>query len=394
MATTVGGFVFACGSTTEQPVGGGDAVGGDGGSGGEAGAGGAPSPPPPTGGDPRLPEQACADGSFATAIDADGMLACAPLEIDVPSAVEQGCSLYFGWRDGCSGCSAGPSKVGRVDGSSCANVAGGDDTCLDPAMLGSASLPLFGLNTDGDVDNNDMFYAGIHCPASGETGLVGPCEPGEHAVLVDTTGAIECMPTAAAVVAYVRAHCDIYLGWRDGCNGCPDPPSKWGRQRGISCEDGAGADNSCGVPFVDSQWVPLVGINTDGDVDDNDTFYLGLACDDLPSEEVVADQRCPFGTLLVGIDDQGRLRCVAPNDQIAPVVRNDCQLAFGYRDGCNGCTDPPSKWGLTSSTTCTPGVATTCATHVLGAASVELLAFRTDGDVDGNDKFYAGFTCR
>ena len=44
----------------------------------------------------------------------------------------------------------------------CANGAGADNTCTTQT-LGSTSLPMFGLNFDGDVDNNDLLNLGLHC---------------------------------------------------------------------------------------------------------------------------------------------------------------------------------------------------------------------------------------
>jgi len=387
LATAV---IVTCAGTSESTpdhtiAGGGGSAGGEGGKGGSPAVGGSD-------GGAKLMAQSCPDGSYAVDLDADGMLICAPFDADVAAAVQQGCSLYFGWRDGCSGCSAGPSKAGRVDASSCDNIAGADNTCTE-ATLGAASLPLFGLNTDGDVDGNDMFYAGWYCLRDGETSSVGPCGSGEHAVRVTALGHVTCMSSVRMVAEYVRDHCSLYFGWRDGCSGCPDPPAKWGFQRGTVCELGVGSDSVCGIPFVDAQWVPMVGINTDGDVDDNDTFFVGLSCDEGSADTQPATERCPFGTLLVGINDDGTLQCASPSVDIAPIVRSACRVYFGYRDGCGGCTDPPAKWGSTSTLDCDPTGGSTCGAHLLDGATINLLGINTDGDVDGNDKLYVGLSC-
>lgn len=381
----------ACAGTSEtsppdESSGGAGATGGEGGAGAGVSAGGA-------GGAVGLIPQACPVDTYAVDIDDDGMLGCAPLDVDVASAVENNCSFYFGWRDGCSGCTSGPAKAGRVDGSSCENLAGADNTCSE-ATLGAVTLPVFGLNTDGDVDGNDMFYLGWYCREAGETGLAGPCEAGEHAVRVTTDGFVECVPSERIVADYVRESCSVYFGWRDGCNGCANPPSKWGVQGGLSCEIGAGADNFCGAPFVGEQWVPQIGINTDGDVDDNDTFFVGVSCDAGVADEVVATDRCPFGTLLVGIDEGGGFRCASPSPAIAPVVQDDCAIYFGYRDGCGACASPPVKWGRATTASCDAAAGSTCGAHDLGGTTVNLLGIRTDGDVDGNDKLYVGLSCQ
>jgi hypothetical protein len=384
-----------CGGSTETGAGGSGPVG-TGGGGGDGGVGGSASggAPTGTGGSDELGllPQSCPDDSYAVDIDADGMLVCAPFDGDVPSAVDTHCALHLGWRDSCSGCDEGPAKAGRVNGSGCDNLGGADNTCTSPA-LGGVTTPLFGLNTDGDVDGNDMFYLGWHCAPAGESGLVGPCAPGEHAVSVTVDGYVECMPSDRLIANYVRNHCSVLLGWRDGCDGCTQPPSKWGSQRGHDCIDGAGADNACGGPLLGGQWVTTIGINTDGDVDDNDTFFVGLYCDDAAARDLAAETRCPFGTLLSGVNEDGTLRCTSTDAAVAPVVQQACRLTFGYRDGCSGCTDPPTKWGTTGSSGCNAGTSSTCGSHQLGGTSVDLLGIRTDGDVDGNDKFYVGLSC-
>jgi hypothetical protein len=68
------------------------------------------------------------------------------------------------------------------------------------------------------------------------------------------------------------------MGWRDGCNGCTTPPTKWGRVSHAGCENGTGADNTCASTPLDGASVQLFGLNIDGDVDDNDKFYVGMAC--------------------------------------------------------------------------------------------------------------------
>jgi hypothetical protein len=337
--------------------------------------------------------QSCPDGTYAVSYGDDGMLGCGPLDGDVAAAVDAGCSVYLGWRDGCSGCSSGPAKVGRVAGAACENLSGADNTCTQPT-LGGDTVPMYGLNTDGDVDGNDMFYLGWYCPPTGETALFGPCEAGEHMVGVTPEGVVDCMPVSRVVADYVREHCSAYFGWRDNCNGCPDPPSKWGVQRGATCDIGAGVDNACGAELIDGQWVPQVGINTDGDVDDNDTFFVGLHCESGAADTVAVERSCPFGMFVTGFAEDGTIVCTSPDLDISPVVRDSCKLYWGYRDGCGGCTSAPDKWGATTTALCTPGQSASCVTHDLGGTMVNLVGIRTDGDVDGNDKFYVGLSCQ
>ena len=346
-----------------------------------------------TGGSPpTFIPQTCPDGTYAVDMDDEGMLVCTAFDGDVRTAVEDGCDLYFGWRDSCNGCGSGPAKSGRVSRNSCENFAGADNTCTT-ATLGAESLALYGLNTDGDVNGDDVFYAGVHCPRIGETGLAGPCEAGEHAVSVTVDGHVSCMPTDLLATEFVRDHCTLYWGWRDNCSGCTEPPSKWGSQRDAECAIGAGNDNYCGVPFVNDQWIAHVGINTDGDVDDNDTFFMGFHCEAPATDVTDAAGRCPFGTLLTGLNEDGTLQCTAPTPDIAPAVRDQCGPYLGYRDSCGGCASDPVKWGSTTTTSCDAGLNSTCNTHDLGGTMVSLVGVRGDGDVDGNDKFYVGFSC-
>jgi hypothetical protein len=55
-----------------------------------------------------------------------------------------------------------PSKRGRVSGAACENGARANATC-STATLGTESVGLFGLNTDGIVDDDDKFYVGLRC---------------------------------------------------------------------------------------------------------------------------------------------------------------------------------------------------------------------------------------
>jgi len=69
--------------------------------------------------------------------------------------------VYFGWRDGCDGCTAPPAKWGQVKVGGCTLGVGADDTCGKFAF--GQTVDMFGLNTDGDVDGNDAFYATLSC---------------------------------------------------------------------------------------------------------------------------------------------------------------------------------------------------------------------------------------
>ncbi len=345
------------------------------------------------GGGEALEPQSCPPGQFAVGFDGDGALECEALDDRVAEAVSQGCSVYFGWRDSCDGCADPPHKWGRVDGISCDNGAGSDSTCIAPELDGN-EVQLFGLNTDGDVNGDDKFHLGLFCPTGPQTPTAGPCEDGEFVASV-REGFVECIPARNVILEYVRERCAIYLGWRDSCNGCADPPAKWGRVQQGACQDGAGEDNSCATPFLGGQWVRMFGMNTNGDVNGDDKFYLGLSCDDAEPAEGEADGACPPGRLLVGINADGSIQCANAEPQVQPIVRSSCLLYGGWRDSCNGCSDPPSKWGRAGHQSCEVGAgeACTCTTATLGGRNVELLGLNTDGDVNGDDKLYLGWQC-
>ena len=72
--------------------------------------------------------------------------------------------------------------------------------------------------------------------------------------------------------SWVRAHCTVRLGWRDGCDGCGSGPSKNVTvQANDTCVGGSGTATSCRGAWG--------GVNTDGDVDGNDVFYIRFNCD-------------------------------------------------------------------------------------------------------------------
>lgn len=91
---------------------------------------------------------------------------------------------------------------------------------------------------------------------------------------IDATGSVIC----ESVAAYVNQSCRIYVGWRDNCDGCTQVPLKWGSTSAASCENGAGVNNSCQTHALGGADVTLFGLNTDGDVADDDKFYVGLKC--------------------------------------------------------------------------------------------------------------------
>jgi hypothetical protein len=105
---------------------------------------------------------ACPPGQFVAGIEADGTLACATPAPLAAGYFKDHCALYFGFRDECSGCTNAPAKWGRARESSCTNDLGADGTC-QTVVLDGASVELFGLSTDGDVNDDDKLYVGFRC---------------------------------------------------------------------------------------------------------------------------------------------------------------------------------------------------------------------------------------
>lgn len=81
---------------------------------------------------------------------------------------------------------------------------------------------------------------------------------------------------------------------------------------------------------------------------------------------------------------------------IRDYVNANCYVYFGWRDSCNGCTTAPIKYGRARGLTSgcgTVGTDSSCTVHTLFSQSVQMHGLSTDGDVDGNDKFWIGFKC-
>ncbi len=389
------------GSTSSSPISSATSSSGDGGSGqgaggpgqGAGGAGGAgPATSTATSGAGHV-DQTCNPGEYVTAIAPDDTITCAPFAAPAQAAVAASCRVYLGWADGCGACTTTPTKWGYATTAQCANGAGLDNTCL-PTTLGATTTQLFGLNTDGDVDDNDKLYGSLHC-GTGDTGASsGPCAAGSFAT-GRTGNAVTCTPASGLALGYVRSSCHLYMGWQDGCNGCTTLPTKWGHVNDGGCVTGAGVNDTCTVASLGGESVQLLGINTGGDVNNDDKFYWGLRCDDPTPASSETENACPVGQLVHGVRADGTLVCEAPNDQTATVFRDRCTLYAGWRDSCSGCTDAPSKWGSVRANACANGlgVDNTCATFLLGADMVQMFGLNTDGDVGNDDKFHIAFKC-
>lgn len=346
-----------------------------------------------TGGTPV--DQLCAPGEFATGVDVDGALTCAPFQPRALSAIASGCYLYVGWLDDCDGCTTTPVKWGWAGTDQCANGEGANGTCVATSLSGVGTISLYGLNFDGDVDGNDKIYGSLHCAVGDVAPQTGPCSAGEFVSAV-VNGVVTCLPASGLALGRVRSTCSLYMGWRDECNGCTDPPSKWGRVNDTSCTNGVGSSNTCSVSTLGGESVRLFGLNPDGDLDGNDKLHLGLRCDDAVDDTTTATGTCPAGMLVDGILADGTLRCSSPSAETTAAFRSSCTAYWGIRDSCDGCTTAPAKWGYATAQDCQNGAGTdnSCAATSLGGETVNLFGLNPDGDVDGNDKLYLGFECQ
>jgi hypothetical protein len=274
------------------------------------------------------------------------------------------------------------------------NGVGAGDACVSTVLFGD-TVSLIGLDMDGDVDNTDKFYVGLHCASADAPSGFGPCKDGE-VVTGWSGGQVLCTPAASALLTSVTSGCAVYFGWRDNCNGCTDPPTKWGYEGGSVCQNGAGANDTCSTPMLGNDAVGLFGLNTEGNVNDDDKFYFGLHC---TVPDVVAGPAmgtCPKGQFVIATHADGSVQCATPDPLAVGYAKDHLSLYFGWRDACSGCSDPPTKWGRVRDGACMSdlGVNDTCSTATLNSEVVNLFGLNTDGDVDDTDTFYLGLTCQ
>lgn len=336
----------------------------------------------------------CPTDQLATGVDGARQVTCTAVDTLSRTAIGEHCSAYLGWRDSCDGCTLPPTKWGRASTTSCSPGIGTNNTCTMPS-LGGVPVHLFGLDLDGDMDGNDKLHAGLHCSADTTTGgAIAPCPAGQLVTGFNGT-AWTCSSFATSAIAYVHASCSIYVGWQDGCGGCTTPPVKWGRTSDASCENGTGIDNTCNAPTaLGSETVRLFGINTDGDVDDNDKLHVALRCDPAAAASTTTTTSCPAGQFVAATLADGSFRCDSAAPQIARYVADHCSLYFGWHDGCQGCITPPTKWGKVKVGACENGAGldNTCSSFTLGQP-VSMFGLSPDGNVDENDVLYIGLRC-
>ena len=224
------------------------------------------------------PLATCPEGQLAIGVASDGTLACATVSSAAADAVAARCSIYAGFRDNCDGCADAPAKWGAAGPGSCTAGSGGGNACVTATLDEGGAVSLAALDLDGDVNGDDKFYTSIHCIAAPREPRPAPCAPGWAISARNVTGTWMCTPLSEAAVDYVGGRCSVYLGWRDSCTGCTTPPAKWSVNGPVACSPGVGAGNTCLDATLGDATLPMFGLSTDGNVNDDDTLYLGLRC--------------------------------------------------------------------------------------------------------------------
>lgn len=322
------------------------------------------------------------------------MIQCSTINAIALEAVHARCRIYTGSRDNCSGCTTAPDRWGYTTQSGCMNGTGTGNTCTIHT-LGGADVRMFGLNPTGDVDDNDKFYYGLHCTnaTAATTTTTGMCPAGSFITSLNSNGSFVCTRAEPAMVDYVRNECRLYAGWIDRCEGCTSLPTRYGWVSHSGCANLSGGTNNCSTYNLNGTSVRMFGLNTGGDVDGNDQFRIGFYCNSI-AEAPVSASACPSSQLATGVNG-GAVTCVAAQARADDYVRSSCSAYYGWQDRCGTCSSVPSKWGRVSSLSCTNGEGThnSCVTHNLGGTTLPMFGLNTDGNVDGNDKFYAGLRC-
>ena len=335
----------------------------------------------------------CPEGEVVVGLG-DSMPICGSFEPVARDAMNDGCRAHLGWVDACGDCTDPPQKLGYAGDDGCETVSGGTDTC-GSVVLGSAALSLFGLNTDGAVNGDDRFFAGWNCEGGDDQWSQEPasCPDGTVATGLSGAGELICTDLSMAVIEWANDRCELTLGWRDTCENCTNVPTEWSTASGISCAPGAGNESDCLIVDVQGADVPLASLGMSGGVDFNDAFFIGLTCRTSDEDMEDATGNCPSGSMVTGIGDGGVVVCTPVENFAADYAREHCKAYLGWRDDCDGCTDPPTRWASAGSLDCGTGSSSNCVTASIDGLSRPLSVFNTDGTVDENDKFYVGMQC-
>lgn len=220
------------------------------------------------GADFALSGQACPPGQSVSGVNSLGQVTCVN-------------SSYSGANFALSAQSCPPGQVvSQVDATgrvvcvpnttySGADFALSDQLCPAGSFMrgvNAAGAPICEVDRNTTYNGNNFARSGQNCPAgSVMTGING-------------SGSVTCTSFANAAKSFFEQRCYIYYGWRDSCDGCGNAPSKVGRVNPAGCTAYSGSDNSCITPTISGTQVRMIGINTDGDVNGDDKFYVGFKC--------------------------------------------------------------------------------------------------------------------
>ena len=167
-------------------------------------------------------EAKCKTNQFLVGVDLEKkQVLCADISANELRAINASCSAYLGWEDNCQlPCDTTPSNWAAGSGSGCASdhATQMDDYCSE-TQLGSANVHLGAIRLGpNNVDENDRFFAGLHCTAPPTANLhAQPCMSGE-AIVAFVQGALLCGPVATPAVDFVKNNCGLAFGWQDGCD--------------------------------------------------------------------------------------------------------------------------------------------------------------------------------
>jgi hypothetical protein len=224
--------------------------------------------------------------------------------------------------------------------------------------------------------------------AGGSVAADGACPANQFVVGIDA-GKIVCSSLVPFVRDWVNPSCAVYWGWRDNCNGCSDPPAEWGYASASQCRIGLGSDGRCLRITAFGEQVEFYGVGTDGDVDGNDKFYIGMHCNE--PQPAAASGDCPAGQYATGLSS-GSVQCSPITTAAATAFNSSCSLYAAYTWGCNGC-GIIDKAGRISGDSCNWSDSwSRCTQATLGSAAVRLYAMTPDADVR-NDMFWVGLKC-
>lgn len=154
----------------------------------------------------------------------------------------------------------------------CVGCVTATETSFMPAACTSGQVLKWGAagwTCGSDVDST---YSGANFALSAKG-----CAAGSVMTGISTAGEPICANLNLLMKDYINANCRIYFGWSDSCTTCTTQ-QKSGWVEAAECKSVAGANGSCSDANIDGTVVKLFGLNTTGDVDGNDKFYVGFRC--------------------------------------------------------------------------------------------------------------------